>query len=406
MKTHPVPVLIVDDDERFAALLQQLLAAVPLGITLAPHWVNSAATAREAFDQNRFELVLLDNKLPGADGLDLLAELAQRPPERQPAVIMLTATGNETIAVQAMKRGAVDYLSKLDLDLAALTRAIHVALQRRQLEQEIRQKNQLLAADLQWAAEIQRAFLPQTYPVFPPDCDPHASALRFTHRYRPTQEVGGDFLDVFAVGDHAAGVVIGDVMGHGLRAALITAILRGLREELMPLTPDPGRFLTELNRGLTSILKQTRQTLFVSTLYGVADIARGQLRLANAGHPSPLLIRRATQSVDWLEAAARVAGPALALSADLTYATAIVPIYSGDVLLFYTDGLIEVPQANLRLFGEERLLQTVRSAVDLTTDSLLDHLVAAAQHDAVSGTFTDDVSLLAVEVRHVLPAIA
>lgn len=80
MNNLPVPVLIVDDDEQFATLLQQLLAAVPLGITFAPYWVNSAAAPRAAFDTNRFELVLLDNKLPGADGLDLLAELAQRPP--------------------------------------------------------------------------------------------------------------------------------------------------------------------------------------------------------------------------------------------------------------------------------------------------------------------------------------
>ncbi|MCS7049165.1 MAG: SpoIIE family protein phosphatase, partial [Verrucomicrobiae bacterium] len=390
MNALPVPVLIVDDDEQFAALLQQLLAAVPLGITFAPHWVNSAAAARAAFDTNRFELVLLDNKLPGADGLDLLAELAQRPPERQPAVIMLTATGNEAIAVQAMKRGAVDYLPKLDLDLATLTRALHVALQRRQLEREIRQKNEQLIADLQWAAEIQRAFLPQTYPVFPPSRDPATSALRFTHRYRPTREVGGDFFDVFAIGDYAAGLFIGDVMGHGLRAALITAILRGLIEELMPLAADPGRFLTELNRGLTGILKQTRHTLFVSALYGVLDITRGELRFANAGHPSPIHVRRKTNSADWLHAAHRIAGPALALAADARYATATVSISAGDVLLFYTDGLVEVPQANLRLFGEDRLLQTVRAATHLATDALLDRLLAEAQHDAVSGVFTDD----------------
>lgn len=406
MNNLPVPVLIVDDDEQFATLLQQLLAAVPLGITFAPYWVNSAAAARAAFDTNRFELVLLDNKLPGADGLDLLAELAQRPRDRQPAMIMLTATGNEAIAVQAMKRGAMDYLSKLDLDLAALTRAIHVALQRRQLEREIRQKNEQLAADLQWAAEIQRAFLPQSYPVFPPVRDPHTSALRFSHRYRPTREVGGDFFDVFAVSDHAAGVFIGDVMGHGLRAALVTAILRGLIEELMPFATDPGRFLTELNRGLTGILKQTRHTLFVSALYGVVDIARSELRCANAGHPTPIHVRRPTSSADWLTAAERIAGPALALTADVAYRTAARPIAAGDLLLFYTDGLVEVPQANLRLFGEDRLLQTVRAATGLPTETLLEQLLAEAQRDAVSGVFTDDVCLLAVDVVETLPAVA
>ena len=106
--------------------------------------------------------------------------------------------------------------------------------------------------------------------------------------------MGGDFFHVFQISDSVAGVLICDVMGHGVRAALVAMILRTLVEDLRVHATEPAKFLQELNRGISHILKHTHLSIFVSALYLMADIARGELHYANAGHPTPLCVHRDT----------------------------------------------------------------------------------------------------------------
>src|SRR5205807_9529003 len=124
----------------------------------------------------------------------------------------------------------------------------------------------------------------QQYPTFPHSAAPEASALHFSHRYLPAAAVGGDFFNIFAITDTTAGIFICDVMGHGMRAALITAIMRGLLEELMPVAADPGNFLAEINRSLHAILKRTKEPFLATAFYMVADVTSAKLRFVSAGH--------------------------------------------------------------------------------------------------------------------------
>ena len=94
---------------------------------------------------------------------------------------------------------------------------------------------------------------------------------------------------MLALSDNEAGIFICDVMGHGVRSALVAAMVRALVEELKPLGDDPGRFLTQLNRDLCAILKHTGSPTLTTAFYLVADATTGQFRYANAGHPKPLL---------------------------------------------------------------------------------------------------------------------
>src|SRR5207247_11184856 len=124
--------------------------------------------------------------------------------------------------------------------------------------EELQQRNTEMQQDLDLAREVQEAFLPQQYPTFPAGAASTESTLLFHHRYLPTATVGGDFFDVLPLSDTEAGVFICDVMGHGVRAALVTAIIRGLVEELRPLAVDPGESLTGITRRLISILRHTK----------------------------------------------------------------------------------------------------------------------------------------------------
>jgi serine phosphatase RsbU (regulator of sigma subunit) len=111
----------------------------------------------------------------------------------------------------------------------------------------LRFKNSQLEADLEMARDIQQVFLTQKYPSFPSGMTQQESWLRFSHWCEPAEKVGGDFFCVLPLSETEAGVFICDVLGHGLPAALVTAIVRGLLEKLTPIATDPGHLLCEIN---------------------------------------------------------------------------------------------------------------------------------------------------------------
>src|SRR5215475_2089515 len=114
-------------------------------------------------------------------------------------------------------------------------------------DREIRQKNEQMETDLRMATELQQALMPSTYPSIPADAGAGGTKLRFCHRYLPATLMGGDFFHIARLNDDTAAVCICDVMGHGVRAALITAMMRAMIETHTGEAVDPGRLLTKLN---------------------------------------------------------------------------------------------------------------------------------------------------------------
>lgn len=264
---------------------------------------------------------------------------------------------------------------------------------------EIRQRNTELEDDLHMAREIQQAFLPQQYPTFPRGVSAAESAIRFCSRYIPTTAVGGDFFHILPISDTEAGVFLCDVMGHGVRAALVTAIQRALVEEMLPSASDPGRFLTEINRALLSILRRARTPMFASAFSLVVDVARGCVRYANAGHPSPVHIQRQTREVRFLCDPEERPGPALGVFKEAVYETRTCPIAPRDLVLLFTDGLYEVEGVNDAFFNQEMLLELLRGQMDQPTEKLVDETLGEIREYALGHLFTDDVCLIGVEIE-------
>lgn len=262
---------------------------------------------------------------------------------------------------------------------------------------ELRTRNAQLEADLEMARDVQQIFLTQKYPSFPRDASPEESWLRFCHCYQPAQRVGGDFFCVLPLSDHEAGVFICDIVGHGLRAALVTAIVRGLVEELTPISADAGRFLTEINRSLRAIFRQTETPMLASAFYLVANVAAGEIRFANAGHPNPLHVRRALGAVEPLHTA-ESHGPVLGIFDAVEYRAAHCLLEACDLVVLFTDGLYEVEVGRSEYYGQERLLAAVRERIGLPAERLFDEVLAEIEGVRVREEFVDDVCLLGVEV--------
>jgi diguanylate cyclase (GGDEF)-like protein len=268
---------------------------------------------------------------------------------------------------------------------------------------------QAIEADLQLARALQQALLPQQYPSFPPSVSPDESALGFYHRYHAAAALSGDFFSVQRLSDTAVGVFICDVMGHGVRPAMFTAMLRSLIEELAPLAGDPGQFLGNINYRLMTILQRAGVTLFASAFYLVADAATGEMRYANAGHPVPVLMRRKTGSVLPLPEADTASGPALGVFEEAAYPVLNYSLEVNDVVVLFTDGLVEakgfdassLDEAEPEDYGEERLQMALERQMNLSPPALFDAIIAGLERFSGSSEFEDDLCLVAMEVRKI-----
>ncbi len=269
----------------------------------------------------------------------------------------------------------------------------------RQLEtqrSEIERKNAQMEQELILAGKVQQTMLPQGYPAFPPHSSPETSALRFCHRYLPTGRVSGDFFHVRRIAEQVAGVFICDVMGHGVRSAMITAMLRALVEELQSDASHPGELLERLNHDLYAILNQNDESMYASAIYLVLDAASLQVGWASAGHPSPLRLRRSDGTVEELPLPREKRGKVLGFFEQSVYHTCETTLQPGDLLLLFTDGVYEV-FAGDKEFGMEGFLATIRRHPALPAPQLLDRILDAARAFGATPSFEDDVCLLAIE---------
>jgi len=271
-----------------------------------------------------------------------------------------------------------------------------------QYARALQERNRQMEIDLQMARELQQALLPHRYPTFPAAAAPADSALQFCHRYRPSAMLGGDFFRVFRLADTKAGALICDVMGHGVRAALVTTLLSGLAEELLGVSDDPARFLSGLNRGLLATLQQMEVPLFATAFYAVVDVGRGELRYASAGHPCALHVRRAAGAVELLRSGNGQPGPALGLFEQPVFPVGQRPLAPADLVVLYTDGVYEVEGQDEEFFGTDRLVEAVRRRASLPAGELFDAVLGEIEAYAVRREWNDDVCLLAVEVRRLL----
>jgi len=393
-------VLLVEDNAGDIRLIRELIREGSAGFEVEVTGRLAEGSARLA--RGDIALVLLDLSLPDSHGIETFQKLHQAVPDIP--VIVLSGLSNEAVAVQAVHEGAQDYLVKGEGDSKLLVRAMRYALERsavaRQLSryaEELRRKNTQMEADIEMARELQLCFLPQQYPVFPPDAPPEKSVLQFSHRYLPAAEVGGDFFTVLPVSSHSAGIFICDVMGHGLRAALLTAVLRGVMEELKPGASEPARFLGDVNRSFLSILRRTEETILATGFYAVIDAQAGGIRYASAGHPSPLRVDRQAGDVTAVRGPHGPQGPALGVFEQAVYAEGRAPFKAGDFLFLFTDGVYETTSRDGDEFGLNRLRDVIRARLRRPGPQIVDDVLAAVQGFSGARTFEDDVCLVGIE---------
>jgi phosphoserine phosphatase RsbU/P len=266
---------------------------------------------------------------------------------------------------------------------------------------ELAAKNAQLEADLRMAREVQLALLPREYPNFNGSDAAESAPFSFAHYYRPAAAVGGDFFDFFPLSESRVGIFICDVMGHGLRAALVTAIIRALLEELRPVMANAGRFLSSLNLRLRAILERVEEPFVATAFYLIVDSSSKDAQFANAAHPVPVRLRRVPPGAEPITQDHAKIGPALGIFDEITYPTFTCPFEPKDCLVLFTDGLYEVDSPDGKEFGKNSLISSLNRMATLPMEKLFPAIVHEVCCFSTRGNFDDDVCMVAVERREV-----
>ncbi len=294
------------------------------------------------------------------------------------------------------------YDGSVDADHIARLQAVVQQKTRDELMQEVREQNLALEeslenlkrtrsardrmeSELNIGREIQMSMLPLTFPAFPE----HETFDIFATLH-PAQQVGGDFYDMFLVGDSTLCFCVGDVSGKGVPAALFMAVTKTLIKSFAAHETSPARILEEVNREQAV---GNESCMFVTILLALLDINTGELTYTNAGHNPPLL-RRKDGEIERLDARH---GPIIGAMEDLQYGEDRLVLGSGDLLYLYTDGINEAMNIERELYGEPRLLDTlealpVDAGAEVAVQGTVDP-VWAYQGDAPQA---DDVTVLAL----------
>lgn len=370
----PLKILVVEDSIAYATLV---IAQMKRGLDV-PQEVKHVIRVDEgvaALRSGSFDLIILDMHLPDASGLDTFTAINGAGPDVP--IVILSSDDTEELAMEAVRRGAQDYLIKGADDINKLMWSIKFAIERK--------KRLHAEGELQAARRIQQSLLPESDPVMK-GYDVHGAMF-------PAVETSGDYFDFIvpipALGEDVNGIAVGDVSGHGLGAAMVMAETRGCLNSFAMLESDLARLLQLTNQ----IIVRNRNDHLVTLLIGYIDREAKRFRYASAGHQGWHF--SLTHGFTELGSTGMLLGASL--SATWTTEES-PPLSSGDFLMIVTDGITEATSESGEMFGTDRMFDFMRQHHDDSAKDLVRHL-REHLHEFTGGAMQeDDMTMVIVKV--------
>ena len=383
MDTEKPLVLVVDDNAiNIDLIVNALNKEYRLGIA------KDGLTALRYSEKHHPDLILLDIMMAGMDGYQVCTRLKANPRTRQIPVIFLTAMSQTKDKTRGFQVGAIDYITK-PFHLAEVKARVKAHLS----HQRVRER------EIQIAAKIQRELLGTSLPR-------HIPGVRFARLTQPSQMVDGDFYDFYRIHDRCFDIVLGDVMGKGISAALLGAALKGrFMRTLHELsrrfgtcfTPPIDIIVSTVHGGM--IKKLEALEAFATVCYARFDLEIGQLRFIDCGHMRTIHLNRESGTCKLLK------GHNMPLGFPETnpFQPAGVALHPGDMFCFYSDGLTEARSMEGQFYGTERLVQFIQTHGDRAPDEIVQALHEDVIAFAGTDLFQDDITCLFVVLDKSLP---
>jgi len=382
MNAEVKTLLLVDDEPANIQIVNSILKDI-----YKTRIATSGAKALELANQTPApDLILLDVMMPEMDGYEVCSRLKSSDHTRDIPVIFLTGQTEIDDETKGFEVGAVDYIHK-PFSPAVVQARVRTHLMLRGIREQLARQLQSIQCEMDTARQIQLSILPREIPVI--------RGLDISARYLPMTAVAGDFYDFIPIDEKRIGILVADVSGHGMPAALISSMLKIALDGQIKCALEPARVLAGLNRALCGKF----QGHFVTAVYVVVDTERQSLLYAGAGHP-PLIFmdHSAGKARDFVEN-----GLFLGFFPEATYTAVEIPFNAGDWGVLYTDGILEMTDPSDEQFGLDRFKQFLQDNHGLSTGQFVDELLEALSqwsNLALGREPEDDITLLAFHFGH------
>lgn len=396
-KSDTPVVMIVDDEPMVIRSLESLLQ---LETEYRISSYQSPVAALDRLKETPVDIIVSDFMMPDMNGLEFLREARSLHPDVPR--IMLTGYADKENAIQAINEvGLFHYVEKpWDNDYLKMVirngleqRSLRAVLKRRirELDLTTRRADRLHeeASLLQDELDQARGLLHELLPGSLPSHGPFELAVHF----QPAMQIGGDFYDTLPLAGNRRAVLLADLTGHGIKAALSTALLKFAFSRFSGKDVGPTRIL----EGINSVLHDGLPSgVFAAAALVVIDIDSPRYHIANAGAPHPLLLRRSSRKIERVFAEGLLLGVAGADEFPDVEVTVVEP-RPGDGLLLMTDGVTETELGDDRHYGDGSLQECLRAALDKTGEDLLRALESHRAAQRANQNDGDDVTMLIID---------
>jgi len=369
-------ILVVDDTPANLRLLSGMLAEQGYKVRSVING-QMALTATQAAPP---DLILLDINMPEMNGYEVCERLKADEKTHDIPVIFISALDATEDKIKAFTVGGLDYITK-PFQFEEVLARVETHLSLRQLQKQLLDANKRFEQELALAGRVQASFLPNELPDI--------SGWQLAVTLKPARETSGDFYDINPLPNGELGILVADVVGKGVGAALYMALSWTLIRTYAAEHPTQPELVCEaVNR---RILRDTQADMFVTVFYGVLNPATGTLIYCNAGQNPPFLIG-AHKSDDAQKLGAT--GKPLGMFEDETWEKGVTLFASGDVLVAYTDGITEAQDHQDELFGNDRLLRCVRSNLGRPAQDIQDAIIRDVYDFTDDAPQYDDITLV------------
>jgi serine phosphatase RsbU (regulator of sigma subunit) len=386
MTERAASILIVDDEEMVLSSLRGLF------MLQTSYQVLEAGDPRKALEdlsRTRVDLVISDFLMPQMNGIEFLKEVKKVQPET--IRVLLTGYADKENAIKAINDvGLYHYLEK-PWDNEALLSIVRNGLKEKSLRQKLGEKvkeldslmtrHEAIERELEMAARVQKSLLPRDFPVL--------DGYRFANLYQPSAEIGGDFFDLAPI-EGGVVLLVSDVIGHGVQAALSTMLLKGVFREAVSLNDDPVALLEDMNRRLHSVLPTG---MYAAAAAFAIRAGSEEIAFANAGLPYPFVLRKSGRLDEIV-----LSGPPLGLFERdvIPFESRTIVAGSGDVLLAGSDGIGSIDNGDGALFEDLELRSVLAGLAGNDGETVIRETMKRAMAFGKEAPLPDDVNMVAV----------
>ena len=400
-QTREPVVVIVDDEEMVTSSLSAFLEWETEYQVLTFH---SPIEALAALRDRPADIVIADFLMPEMNGLQFLAAVKELYPDVPR--ILLTGYADKEHAIKAINEiGLFHYFEKpweneairLVIENGLENKTIKSALEEKLHELDhvllqrdtLTEQNEIFRHELSLAQQVQQSMLPQRHTAM--------NGVSIAAKYLPALEIGGDFYDIQPLADDHLAILLADMTGHGVQAALSTVLLKIGFSPFANTSAGPVEILNGINSVLCRGLpKDLPSSIFAAAAVVTIDMRNARCRIANAGLPHPLQLKRAQGEVERITANGMVLG----IFDDAMYVPSEeyeLQLHEGDALLLYTDGLNEAVNREGELFEIGLIRQTMLDHADCSGAEIIDRLIDAVKSFSKPDHAWDDLTLLEVD---------